>query len=51
MGQRKYDLERYDLETVKYRAPLLWTNLREEHKTATSKWKWGICVCQLCQTY
>ena len=27
---------KYGLETVKYRTPLLWGNLPEKHKTATS---------------
>ena len=51
---------RYGLETVKYRALLLWVNLPEEYKTATSlnsfktKTKTGkseACVCLLCHTY
>ena len=51
---------RYGLETVKYRTPLLWANLPEKYKTATSlnsfktkieTWKYGTYVCRLCQTY
>ena len=43
---------RYGLETVKYRTPLLWANLPEKYKTATSlttaTWKCETCVCRLC---
>ena len=51
---------RYVLETLKYRTSLLWANLLEKYKTATSlnslktkfkTWKSETCVCQLCQTY
>ena len=51
---------RYGLETVKYRTPLLWANLLEKYKTATSlnsfktkikTWKCETCVFRLCQTY
>ena len=51
---------RYGLETVKYGTPLLWANLPEKYKTATSPnsfktkiktWKCKTCVCRLCQTY
>ena len=51
---------RYGLETVKYRALLLWVNLPEEYKTTASlnnfktKTKTGkseTCVCPLCHTY
>ena len=51
---------RYGLHTVKYRTPLLWANLPEKYKTATSlnsfktkikAWKCETCVCRLCQTY
>ena len=48
---------RYGLEMVKYRTPLLWENLSEKYKTATSlnsfktkikAWKCETCVCRLC---
>ena len=48
------------LGTVKYRTPLLWTNLPEKYKTATSlnsfktkikTWKCETGFCQLYQTY
>ena len=51
---------RHGLETVKYRTPLLWVNLPEKYKTATSLnsfktkikiWKCDTCVCRLYQTY
>ena len=51
---------RYSLEMVKYGTPLLWENLPEKYKTATSlnsfktkikAWKCETCVCRLCQTY
>ena len=51
---------RHGLEVVKYRTPLVWSNLPEKQKTATSlnsfktkikAWKRGRCVCRLCQTY
>ena len=51
---------RHGLDTVKYRTPLLWANLPEKYKTATSlnsfktkikAWKCETCVCRLCQTY
>ena len=51
---------RYGLDTAKYRTPLLWGNLPEKYKTATSlnSFKTKIkastcetCVCRLCQTY
>ena len=47
---------RYGFETVKYRTPLLWVNLPEKYKTATSlnsfktkikAWKCETCVCQV----
>ena len=51
---------RYGLEMVKHRALLLWANLPEKYKTATSlnsfktktkTWKCQTCLCPLCQTY
>ena len=51
---------RYGLEMVKYRTPLLWANLPEKYKTATSlnsfktkikTWKCETCICRLCQAY
>ena len=48
---------RYSLEMVKYGTPLLWENLPEKYKTATSlnsfktkikAWKCEACVCRLC---
>ena len=51
---------RYGLETVKYRALLLWVNLQEKYKTETSldgfktkikSWKCETCVSWLCETY
>ena len=51
---------RYGLETISYRAPLLWANLPEEYKLADSlsefkskikTWKCDTCVCRLCRPF
>ena len=51
---------RYGLERVKFKTPLLWANLPEKCKTATSlnsfktkikAWKCETCVYRLYQTY
>ena len=51
---------RYDLETIYYRTPYLWTSLPEEckyqnvvgkFKEKVKNWKCESCICQLCCTY
>ena len=50
----------YGIETVTYRAPLLWANLQSECKNAKSleefkskikTWKCDFCTCRLCKNY
>ena len=50
----------YGLETVTYRAPVLWSKLPSEYKLAGSltafkskikSWKCEICTCRLCKEY
>ena len=50
----------YGLETVTYRAPIIWAKLPSEYKLAGSltafksvikSWKCEICTCRLCKEY
>ena len=50
----------YGLETVTYRAPIIWAKLPLEYKLAGSltafkskikSWKWERCICRLCNRY
>ena len=50
----------YGLETVTYRAPIIWAKLPSEYKLAgsltpckskTKYWKCKICTCRLCKEY
>ena len=50
----------YGLETVTYRAPIIWAKLPSEYKLAGSltafkskikSWKCAICTCRLCKKY
>ena len=50
----------YGLETVTYRAPIIWAKLPSEYKLAGSltafkskikSWKCEICTCRLCKKY
>ena len=51
---------KHRIETVTYRAPLLWANLQSEYKNAKSleefkskvkTWKCDFCPCRLCKIY
>ena len=51
---------KYGIETVTYRVPFLWANLRSEYKNAKSleefkskikTWKCDFCPCRLCKNY
>ena len=51
---------RYGTETVTYRAPFLWANLRTKYKNAKpldefkskiKAWKCDFCQCRLCKKY
>ena len=46
----------YGLETVTYRAPIIWVKLPSQYKpagslTAFKSWKCEICTCRLCKKY
>ena len=56
----KRDTVNYGLETVTYRAPVIWAKLPSEYKLAGSltafkskmkSWKCEICTCRLCKKY
>ena len=51
---------KYELETICYRTPYLWTSLPEEYqhqnsvgefKETIKNWKCETCICRLCHTY
>ena len=57
---KKRNTVNYGLETVTYRAPVLWSKLPSEYKLAGSltafkskikSWKCEICTCRLCKEY
>ena len=60
LSTEKRNTVNYGLETVTYRAPVLWAKLTSEHKLAGSltafkskikSWQCEICTCRLCKEY
>ena len=60
LSREKRDTVNYGLETVTYRAPVLWAKLLSEYKLAGSltalkskikSWKFEIFTCRLCKEY
>ena len=60
LSAEKRNTVNYGLETVTYRAPVLWAKLPSEYKLAGSltafkskikSWKCEICICRLCKEY
>ena len=60
LSTEKRNAANYGLETVTYRAPVLWAKLPSEYKLAGSltafkskikSWKCEICACRLCKEY
>ena len=58
--QKKRNTVNYGLETVTYRAPVLWSKLPSEYKLAGSltafkskikSWKCEVCTCSLFKEY
>ena len=60
LSTEKRNTVNYGLETVTYRAPIIWAKLPSEYKLAGSvtaskskikSWKYEICTCRLCKEY
>ena len=60
LSTEKRNTVNYVLETVTYRAPILWAKLPSEYNSAGSltafksiikSWKCEICTCRLCKEY
>ena len=58
LSTEKRNTVNYGLETVTYRAPILWAKLPSEYKLAGSltalkskikPWEYEICTCRLCK--